>query len=68
MFITKFGISLYRNQKQQLKLSIMKATIKIYKVSSMFSSREIQARNKKEAISSYLRAVPTAQGEKLTIN
>jgi hypothetical protein len=45
----------------------MKATIKIYKISSSFSSREIQARNKKEAKELFFKQVPTAQGEKLTI-
>ena len=45
----------------------MKATIKIYKVSAMFSSREIQARNKKEAKELFLKQVPTAKNEKLTI-
>lgn len=42
-------------------------TIKFYKVSSMFTAREINARSKKEAKELYLKAVPSAKGEKLTV-
>ena len=39
----------------------------LFKVSSSFSSREIFARTKKEAIESFLKQVPTAIGEKITV-
>lgn len=39
----------------------------LFKVSSRFSSREINGRTKKEAIETFLKQVPTAVGEKLTV-
>ena len=45
----------------------MKTKIYTYEVSSAFSRRTIQARNKKEAAMLFLQQVPSAKGEKLTI-
>jgi hypothetical protein len=43
----------------------MKKQVKIYKIESLFSSREIQAHNKKQAIEFFLLQVPSAKSEKL---
>jgi hypothetical protein len=45
----------------------MKTKVFLFKVSSRFSSREINARSKKEAKQVFLKLVPTAKGEKLTV-
>ena len=41
--------------------------IYLFKVSSLFSSREINARTKKEAREMFFIQVPSAIGEKLTV-
>ena len=45
----------------------MKTKTYLFKVSSSFSSREINARTKAEAKKIFLQQVPSAKGEKLTV-